>query len=122
MAFGRRTAPAGPAAAAGPRRRGRSGAASTMASNKAIGGPKTKFVDMRAASARRFRVAGAVIGEKFAHLGADMRLGLYTISHPVHPMRRAAAKERADNVKAAATGTSSLHNSLQINHPPISHN
>jgi hypothetical protein len=49
-------------------------------------------------------VAGAVIGEKFARLGADMKLGFYTLSHPVHPLRRAAAKERAVNVKAAASG------------------
>jgi len=92
-----------------PRRRGwrgvgrKRGAASTIASNKAIGGPATKFTDMRAASGRRMSIAGATIGEKFAHLGADVKLGFYTISHPVHPLRRAAAKERAVNVKAAAT-------------------
>jgi len=88
------------------RRRGwgrKRGAGGAIASNKAIGGPATKFTDMRAASGRRMSVAGAKIGEKFAHIGADMKLGFYTISHPVHPLRRAAAKERAVNVKAAAT-------------------
>ncbi|KAG0563219.1 hypothetical protein M758_8G012500 [Ceratodon purpureus] len=113
MAFGRRSTVAGtgaPVGTTGPRSRGwrnmgrgRRGAASTIASNKAVGGPKTKLTDMRAASTRRFSVAGATIGEKFARLGADMKLGLYTISHPIHPLRRAAAKERAVNVKAAAT-------------------
>lgn len=85
--------------------RRRRGAASTIASNKAVGGPKTKLTDMRAASGRRMSIAGATIGEKFAHFGADVKLGFYTIAHPVHPLRRAAAKERAVNVKAAATGT-----------------
>jgi len=89
-----------------PRRRGwgrKRGAAGAIASNKALGAPETKFTDMRAASGRRMSVAGAKIGEKFAHLGADVRLGFYTISHPIHPLRRAAAKERAVNVKQAAT-------------------
>lgn len=80
----------------------RRGTASTIASNKAVGGPKMKLADMRAASARRMSVVGAVIGEKFARLGADVKLGFCTISHP---LRRTAAKERAVNVKAAATGT-----------------
>jgi hypothetical protein len=70
-----------------------------------VGGPQTKIVDMRAASGRRMAVAGAVISEKFQRMGADIRLGFYTISHPIHPIRRAAAKERAMNIKAAATGT-----------------
>jgi hypothetical protein len=119
MAFGRRTtttvagtstAPVGTAGGAARRRGGwrtmgrRRGAASTIASNKTVGGSKMKFTDMRAASSRRMSVAGAVIGEKFARLGADMKLGFYTLSHPVHPLRRAAAKERAVNVKAAASG------------------
>jgi hypothetical protein len=118
MAFGRRTtttvagtstAPVGTAGGAARRRGGwrtmgrRRGAASTIASNKTVGGSKMKFTDMRAASSRRMSVAGAVIGEKFARLGADMKLGFYTLSHPVHPLRRAAAKERAVNVKAAAS-------------------
>lgn len=96
----------GTASGVAPRRRGwgrRRGAGGAIASNKALGGPETKFTDMRAASGRRMSVAGAKIGEKFAHLGADVRLGFYTISHPVHPLRRAAAKERAVNIKAAAT-------------------
>jgi len=91
---------------AASRRRGwgrRRGAAGAIASNKTLGGSEMKFTDMRAASGRRMSVAGAKIGEKFAHLGADMKLGFYTISHPVHPLRRAAAKERAVNIKAAAT-------------------
>lgn len=105
----------GTASGVAPRRRGwgrRRGAGGAIASNKALGGPETKFTDMRAASGRRMSVAGAKIGEKFAHLGADVRLGFYTISHPVHPLRRAAAKERAVNIKAAATGTEFLTSPL----------
>jgi len=83
--------------------RRRRGAGSSIAQNKIVGGPKTKLTDMSAASGRRMAVAGAIIGEKFAHFGADIRLGFYTITHPVHPLRRVAAKERAVNVKAAAT-------------------
>lgn len=101
---------AAPAGTVRPRSRGwrnmrprRRGAASTVASNKVFGGPKTRMTDMRAASGRRMSVAGAVVGEKFARFGADLRLGFYTISHPVHPLRRAAAKERNVNVKAAAS-------------------
>jgi hypothetical protein len=80
-------------------------AGGAVAENKMVGGPQTKIVDMRAASGRRMAVAGAVISEKFQRMGADIRLGFYTISHPIHPIRRAAAKERAMNIKAAATGT-----------------
>jgi hypothetical protein len=78
-------------------------AGGAVAENKMVGGPQTKIVDMRAASGRRMAVAGAVISEKFQRMGADIRLGFYTISHPIHPIRRAAAKERAMNIKAAAT-------------------
>lgn len=129
MAFGRRTAGAGTvgngvggtgygtgttgygtgATGVGPTRRRawgrRRNAGGAVAENKMVGGPQTKITDMRAASGRRMAVAGAVISEKFQRLGADIRLGFYTISHPIHPIRRAAAKERAMNIKAAATGT-----------------
>ncbi|KAG0601707.1 hypothetical protein M758_11G133800 [Ceratodon purpureus] len=111
MAFGRRsTVVATPAGTVRPRSRGwrnmgrrRRGAASTIASNKVFGGSKTTMTDMSAASGRRMSVVGAIIGEKFARFGADVKLGLYTISHPVHPLRRVAAKERNLNVKAAAS-------------------
>lgn len=107
MAFGRRTTvAAAPAGTVPARRRGvglrRRGAASTLASNEVFGGSAMAVTDMRAASARRMRVAGAAISEKMARLGADMKLGLYTISHPLHPIRRDAAKEQNVNVKAAA--------------------
>lgn len=98
------TTATGPGAAQRRRRWGRKrGAASTIASNKALGGPKTKFTDMRAASGRRMSIAGANIGEKFAHIGANMKVGFYSLMHPAHPLQRAAARERAVNVKAAAT-------------------
>lgn len=123
MAFGRRTAGTGTmgngvggtgygtgATGVGPtRRRGwgrHRNAGGAVAENKLVGGPQTKMTDMRAASGRRMAVAGAVISEKFQRLGADIRLGFYTISHPIHPIRRAAARERTVNIKAAATGTS----------------
>lgn len=102
---------ASPAGTARPRSRGwrnvgprRRGAATTIASNKVFGGSKTTMTDMRAASGRRMAVVGATVGEKLARFGADVKLGFYTISHPVHPLRRAAAKERNVNVKAAASG------------------
>ncbi|CAK9192784.1 unnamed protein product [Sphagnum jensenii] len=82
---------------------GRRNAGAAVAGNKLAGGPKTKFTDMRAASGRRMSVAGAKIGEKLAHLRANMGLALYTVAHPIHPIRRAAAKESAVNTKAAAT-------------------
>lgn len=88
------------------------GAATTIASNKVFGGSKTKMADMSAASGRRMAVAGAIIGEKFTYLGANMTLGFYTISHPMHPLQRVAAKERNVNVKAAAAGTETLTSSL----------
>ena len=94
--------------------RRRRGAGSSIAQNKIVGAPKTKLTDMSAASGRRMAVAGAIIGEKFAHFGADIRLGFYTITHPVHPLRRVAAKERAVNVKAAATGMSFLSRSRNV--------
>jgi hypothetical protein len=109
MAFGRRTTvAAGTTGTVQPRSRNvgprRRGAASTIASNKVFGGSKTTMTDMSAASGRKMSVAGAVIGEKFARFGADLKLGFYTISHPVHPLRRAAAREQNINVKAAASG------------------
>jgi hypothetical protein len=112
MAFGRRTTVgAGTTGTVQPRSRGwrnvgyrRRGAASTIATNKVSGGSKTTMTDMRAASGRRMSVAGAVIGEKFARFGADVKLGFYTISHPAHRLRRAAAREQNINVKAAASG------------------
>jgi hypothetical protein len=82
---------------------GRRNAGAAVAGNKLAGGPKTKFTDMRAASGRRMSVAGAKISEKLAHLRANMGLALYTVAHPIHPIRRAAAKESAMNTKAAAT-------------------
>lgn len=112
MAFGKRSRVGAPAVGvAAPRNRGwrtmgrrKRGAASTIASNKVVGGSKLKMADMSAASGRRMAVAGAIIGEKFAYLGANMKLGLYTMSHPLHPLQRVAAKERNVNVKAAASG------------------
>jgi hypothetical protein len=81
----------------------RKGAGAAVAENKVFGGPMTKFTDMRAASGRRMRVVGATIGEKMAHFGANMRLGFYVIVHPLHPIRRVAARESATNKKLAAT-------------------
>lgn len=49
-------------------------------------------------------IVDAVISEKLAYLGADMNMGFYTISHPVQPLRHAAANERVVHVKAVATG------------------
>lgn len=81
----------------------RKGAGAAVAENKVFGGPMTKFTDMRAASGRRMRVFGATVSEKMAYFRADMGLGFYVIAHPLHPIRRVAAKESATNKKVAAT-------------------
>lgn len=82
---------------------GRRNAGGAIADNKIAGSSKMKLTDMSAASGRRMAVAGATISEKLAHMRANMGLGLYTVAHPIHPIRRAAAKESAMNQKAAAT-------------------
>jgi hypothetical protein len=102
MAFGRRSTTANGTGVQA--KRSRKGAGAAVAENKVFGGPMTKFTDMRAASGRRMRVFGATIGEKMAHFGANMRLGFYVIAHPLHPIRRVAARESATNKKLAATG------------------
>jgi hypothetical protein len=101
MAFGRRSTTANGTGVQAKRSRKNAGAA--VAENKVFGGPMIKFTDMRAASGRRMSVVGATIGEKMAHFGANMRLGFYVFVHPLHPIRRVAARESATNKKLAAT-------------------
>jgi hypothetical protein len=53
-------------------------------------------------------VLGAKMGQKMVHLRADVALGFYRIRHPIHPVRCVA--EATKEMKAAATGTLSVHN------------
>jgi hypothetical protein len=101
MAFGKRSTAANGTGVNAKRSRKNAGGA--IAENKIVGGPMTKFTDIRAASGRRMSVFGATIGEKMAHFGANMRLGFYVFLHPLHPIRRVAARESATNKKVAAT-------------------
>jgi hypothetical protein len=51
-------------------------------------------------------MASALLGEKLAHLRADIRLGLYKLSHPALPKEgREAAQESNIVLKSVATGT-----------------
>jgi hypothetical protein len=95
---------------------GRRNAGGAVADNKIAGSSKMKLTDMSAASGRRMAVAGATISEKLAHMRANMGLGLYTVAHPIHPIRRAAAKESAMNQKAAATGEKNCSHFRPCNH------
>ncbi len=72
--------------------------------------PAVKFTDMRVAAHQRMSVLGAKIGERIVHLRADVTLGFYRIRHPIHPVRHVAAAEAMKEMKAAATGTLSIHN------------
>lgn len=65
--------------------------------------PGMKVTEWRAKSGERWSVAAANMQEKMTHLGASMELGFFTITHPVHPLRREAAKQAMLNKKAAAT-------------------
>ncbi|KAL2610952.1 hypothetical protein R1flu_022644 [Riccia fluitans] len=65
--------------------------------------PSMRMVEWRAKSGERWAIARARMQEKFTHWGASMKLGLYTATHPVHPMRREAAKQAMKHKKAAAT-------------------
>ncbi|KAG6545754.1 hypothetical protein Mapa_012715 [Marchantia paleacea] len=65
--------------------------------------PSLRMVEWRAKSGERWAVARARMQEKMSHWGASMKLGLFTATHPVHPMRRQAAKEAMKHKKVAAT-------------------
>lgn len=92
------------APAAGGRRWGRKSASGpgALAKNEAKK-PQTKFVEMRANSGERWGVARAKMNEKFRKWGASMSYGAYAITHPVHPVRRRAAKDAEIQKKALAT-------------------
>lgn len=66
--------------------------------------PSLRMVEWRAKNGERWAVARAKMQEKMSHWGASMKLGLFTATHPVHPMRRQAAKEAMKHKKIAATG------------------
>lgn len=80
----------------------RSSGGAALVKNK-LKAPGLKMTDWRARSGERWSVAAAKMQEKMTHFGASMKLGLYTATHPVHPLRREAAKQAMLNKKAAAT-------------------
>ncbi|KAG0581722.1 hypothetical protein M758_3G000900 [Ceratodon purpureus] len=55
-------------------------------------------------SGKKMTMASALLGEKLAHLRADLRLGLYRLSHPSLPKEdREAAEESTIVQKSVAT-------------------
>lgn len=55
-------------------------------------------------SGKKVTMASALLGEKLAHLRADIRLGLYKLSHPALPKEgREAAQESNIVQKSVAT-------------------
>eukprot|EP00249_Psilotum_nudum_P032233 c47509_g1_i1 orf=246-611(+) len=72
-------------------------------SNKSGTSPAVKFVDFRATGGKKLAVAGALLGEKLAHIQASLRVALVKLRHPVHPVHRVAATEVARETRAAAT-------------------
>lgn len=67
-------------------------------------GPGMKMVEWRAKSGERWGVARAKVQEKFSRLGASMSYGMFTCTHPIHPIRRKAAKEASTQKKLLAKG------------------
>lgn len=78
------------------------GPVAAVAKNK-VTSPAVRFVDWRANSGKRMAVARANLAEKLAFARASMRATYIRIRHPIHPVRRVAAKEAARERKAAAT-------------------
>lgn len=76
-------------------------AAGAVAKNKVS--PAVKFADMRANTGRKFSIAGAKMSEKMTHLRANIMLKFYRLQHPTHPVKRVAATESVNSMKAAAT-------------------
>ncbi|CAM6088652.1 unnamed protein product [Calypogeia fissa] len=85
----------------------RTGKKKTSGSNALVknklSAPKYKMTEWRANSGERWSVGYAKMQEKMTHWGASMKLGFFTATHPVHPLRREAAKQAMINRKAAAT-------------------
>lgn len=65
-----------------------------------------KYGNMGVTTGKKMTMAGALIGEKLAHLRADMRFGLYRLSHPLNDpnVRIVAAQESTIAQKSVATG------------------
>ncbi|KAI5055806.1 hypothetical protein GOP47_0029327 [Adiantum capillus-veneris] len=78
------------------------GPTAAMVKHKATS-PAVKFADWRANSGERMAIMRAKVAEKAAYARASMRATFIRIRHPVHPVRRVAAKEAARETKAAAT-------------------
>lgn len=69
--------------------------------------PATKYAEWRSKSGERWGVARAKLQEKFSRMGATMSYGAFAVSHPIHPIRRKAAKEAEVQKKELAAGNDS---------------
>lgn len=100
---GTTTAPAGTTTTSGGRfgRKKKSGTAA-LAKNEA-GKPATKYAEWRSKSGERWGVARAKLQERFSRMGADVSYGAFAITHPIHPVRRKAAKDAKVQKKALAS-------------------
>lgn len=73
--------------------------------NKLVTSSPEKFGAMGVTTGKKMTMISALLGEKLAHLRADLQLGLYRLAHPVHPqIRRVAAQESNIAQKSVATG------------------
>lgn len=73
--------------------------------NKLVTSSPEKFGTMGVTTGKKMTMISALLGEKLAHLRADLQLGLYRLAHPVHPqIRRIAAQESNIAQKSVATG------------------
>lgn len=96
------TTPAGTTATTGRRfGRKKGSGASALAKNEAKK-PATKMTEWRSKSSERWGVARAKMQEKVSRLGASMSYGAFSCTHPLHPIRRKAAKEAEGQKKALA--------------------
>jgi len=72
--------------------------------NKLVTSSPEKFGTMGVTTGKKMTMISALLGEKLAHLRADLQLGLYRLAHPVHPqIRRIAAQESNIAQKSVAT-------------------
>jgi hypothetical protein len=79
----------------------KSSGTSALAKNK-MKAPGMKVAEWRASSNERWGVARAKMQEKFSRMGASMSYRVFSVTHPLHPVRRRAAEDAAKEKKALA--------------------
>ena len=99
---------------AGRTTNGRKHPAGAVAKNK-VTSPTVKFADMSANMGQKLSIAGARMSEKMTYLRANVMLKLHRLQHPFHPVKKVAATETINNMKAAATGE--IHDNLASSLP-----